>query len=51
MKFLLAALLLVATATNGYAYCTTTTYIQGFGRMVVCTTCCFPGGNCTVSCN
>ncbi len=49
MKRFLAALALATTATAAYAACTTHTFIQN-GRTVICSTCCYVGGNCTTTC-
>ena len=43
-------LVLVAWLMGAWAGCSTHTYFLGNGQMIVCTTCCFPGGNCTTTC-
>lgn len=55
MRKLIAALAvglaLLAWHAEVQAACTTHTYFLPGGRMVTCTTCCFPyGGGCTTSC-
>jgi hypothetical protein len=44
----IAALVLLAPIA-AYAACTTQTYLIN-GRVVICTVCCAPNGNCTTSC-
>lgn len=48
-KKIIAGVLLSVFATVVYARCTTQTVTQG-GRMVICTTCCDPYGNCNTNC-
>ena len=49
MKKLLIATALLVTSLGAYAVCTSNTFIDPSGKMVMCTTCCF-GASCTTTC-
>ena len=48
MKYVLAALVVLASVTAAYASCSTHTYFIN-GKTVICTVCCY-SGNCTTTC-
>lgn len=49
MKRLLIATALLITSLGAYAVCTSNTFIDPSGKVVMCTTCCF-GASCTTTC-
>lgn len=49
MKKLILALYVVTLSATTWAACSTHTFSQN-GKYVVCTTCCYNGGNCTTTC-
>jgi hypothetical protein len=46
----LALIILAGVASVAYAACSSHTVFAPDGRVIVCTTCCSAGNNCTTSC-
>lgn len=50
MKKTIAFLIAACIASIAYANCNTTSVITADGKVMVCTTCCYGGGQCQTTC-